>query len=535
MSSPNSDDQRTETSKMRAQRIDPTYYRMPDPLHRKKKLFTWLAFFLSVAWVAAGFVFCPRQHSPGKLASVHAAWETKCEACHTPGEPLTAASVPLWREVDHKPFGSKKCQECHRMAHHHDRLSAEDELACAACHHDHLGKEASLLQVSDHACTHCHADPAKRVELAGHASEKWESKAHEPGTAFPAASPSVGASIRKFDEGHPQFNSLPKTDSTKLKFSHARHLAPGQQLRSGDVERPKKLSELPKRYQDDFRKFAEGPEQILTLDCSACHTPDSESPVGGSFVHRDDGAYMQPVNYERHCAACHLITFAPVVTADAKSEELAHGLSLDAMKRTVRASIVERLRTADAAPKAGPIIPGFPGKVEVGADEGEANRRLLADLEKNFPFAADMVQKNCEHCHMFESNEAKPALESELAKTRIPEVWLKGARFNHQSHRTMECRACHEKAYEPWNKTWPPDSHEDVMIPNYDNCVKCHSSRANGAGLTGVRSDCAMCHKYHGIGFTERNPHRPVTPRTTMEQAKANDSLSILNLVAPGK
>ena len=51
---------------------------------------------------------------------------------------------------------NQKCEACHKGPPHH--AEATPELACAACHHDHRGRDASLVRLADSDCTRCHAD-----------------------------------------------------------------------------------------------------------------------------------------------------------------------------------------------------------------------------------------------------------------------------------------------------------------------------------------------------------------------------------------
>ena len=68
----------------------------------------------------------------------------------------------------------------------------------------------------------------------------------------------------------------------------------------------------------------------------------------------------------------------------------------------------------------------------------------------------------------------------------------------------------------------PPESgrvaqSEDVLIPDQDNCMKCHAP-VTQARTPGVRHNCTTCHFYHngdhslqGIGAVQRRPDHPRT------------------------
>ncbi len=52
---------------------------------------------------------------------------------------------------------NQKCEACH-AGPPHTMPEATPDLACATCHHDHRGRDASLVRLNDSDCTRCHAD-----------------------------------------------------------------------------------------------------------------------------------------------------------------------------------------------------------------------------------------------------------------------------------------------------------------------------------------------------------------------------------------
>jgi hypothetical protein len=65
--------------------------------------------------------------------------------------------------------------------------------------------------------------------------------------------------------------------------------------------------------------------------------------------------------------------------------------------------------------------------------------------------------------------------------------WFPHSRFKHDSHRLLNCTACHADA---------PNSRltSDVLLPTIESCRECHKPTG------GARTDCAECHTYHPAG-----------------------------------
>jgi hypothetical protein len=90
----------------------------------------------------------------------------------------------------------------------------------------------------------------------------------------------------------------------------------------------------------------------------------------------------------------------------------------------------------------------------------------------------------------------------------VPAVWLTKARFDHQPHRSFDCRECHAGAYPTAETTVAgvagrPLDNERVLIAGLESCVTCHAPAgrdSEGRSVGGVRHDCVECHGYHGLG-----------------------------------
>ena len=128
----------------------------------------------------------------GTLSSAHAVLDTRCVECHTPFEGVGAPTCSACHERFDDALGVYTFN-AHYVYASRDRTRAfgrENEVACAACHREHRGRQADLLAtVSDAGCASCH-------EIDG------------------------------FHDNHPEFafaaEALP--DDAGLSFTHIRHV-----------------------------------------------------------------------------------------------------------------------------------------------------------------------------------------------------------------------------------------------------------------------------------------------------------------------
>ncbi|HWA24953.1 MAG TPA: hypothetical protein VG734_04690 [Lacunisphaera sp.] len=182
---------------------------------------TWLA-----TCLAAGLVTLalwgwtgPDWISPGPVTASHAMSAQRCADCHVQsgGVAFTAAERTR-RTQEHNQL----CLKCHDLGNHgrlaHGVTGAQliamaqkmppaltpsplvqraarplaaghpTELACATCHREHHGREASIRHLSDQQCQVCHQAP-----------------------------------FDGFTAGHPEFTSYPASRRTRLQFDHITH------------------------------------------------------------------------------------------------------------------------------------------------------------------------------------------------------------------------------------------------------------------------------------------------------------------------
>jgi hypothetical protein len=511
-----------ETGKQRSLRVPlDHYYRRawPNPLISRK---FWLAAIVCLPALAyLTYLFLPlpgsrAQLSPGPLAEPHASWNDDCAKCHQDFQPLRPDAMNLvgWLQgkAQRRQSLDDACIKCHDAPIHHASAKNENVPSCAACHQDHRGLGADIVRADDNMCLSCHRD------LNSH--RNGESRLDPAVASFDAFRVAAGSARRS----HPQFRSLkPDADDPgNIKFNHWLHLQPG--IAAKGVERGKKLDlngangvksrlkKSPELDQNQFDKKYINADGLVQLDCAACHQSD-----------RDD-AYKQPITFAQHCKSCHPQTWS--FGAEGPEVEVPHGLMptrlaavLDGL--VLAASVRESNDspvTADE-PKSEPLIPGR----TLGNNLAQKIRRDLGGQRKA---AADAIAPKCQLCHEISKSQSESAADfPDYLPSKIPQTWLKHAKFDHRAHGHVECRYCHAKAFEyqdhdapqsvsgaagsePGPAPTPARDREQVMIGHLkdgsktefenvlETCAKCHAPRSANAG--GARFDCAACHNYHG-------------------------------------
>ncbi|MCE9629381.1 MAG: hypothetical protein K8S94_01495 [Planctomycetia bacterium] len=538
---------RKATSREQVSRIDRSYFHQLSPLQHRRRWLIGAAVAFGIGWCAWGAIDVPRHHSPGPVATVHAKWENDCNACHVPLSPikdntwLTTANTR--REME------AKCEACHRAASHHPLQVAAEVGSCASCHADHRGRSNDLVRVADHSCTDCHANIA----------------AHRIASADVAPS-GVTTPITRFDnEHHPPFASL-ASDPGTVKFSHGRHMRAGLTFASAsDHPEDRKLKPYTRRAaqvwtygllaeKDRGRYLPAGghDDDLVQLSCNSCHefastaAPEDLRTVSSLLTASSPGAYALPVDFDRHCAACHVLPYdgtavpeGGVAAADTALERTAagprsehfvpHGLDAAGLRRFLESTFLEealegnqdllntRIKTTSPLPA-----------VRTKAVPDETLRKAIVDRVRA---ARTFVQGTCDKCHtldatsipsdgsLLEEAEAEALVSTNwfrVLPSKVPDVWLSKARFDHHPHRSYDCRLCHAAAYpdDPAaegtgiTSYGSPLDNEVVMIAGRESCTQCHApSRFDAATRTtvgGARFDCVECHGYHGLG-----PHGP--------------------------
>jgi predicted CXXCH cytochrome family protein len=447
-------------------------------------------------------------HTPGPVAFVHAPWEADCGACHRPFTPLSDDNW-LARATGTRRAADQQCRDCHAGADHHNAENDGHRAGCTGCHREHRGKESSLVAMEDAVCTRCHQD------LKSHLA---------------ADARSAFLDVSRFDanrEHHPEFRALRERvdDPGRLHFSHHLHLTPGMRRVEGGEAFT--LADLEARSRGSYRRPADSAadEPVHIKDCAWCHRLDDQGgpfalpSVAGvplSAVHpaRSQGAVMLPVVYEKHCQVCHPLSFERGRGDDPASRlySVPHRLQPAELRLLLQGHFVAQALRPRAPAPGRPVKPADKEPWPV-----IESRAALSALVHSAEQELYLSQKGCGQCHSWkpEAHPLPPDRLSELRvqPTRVNQIGLEHAVFNHTSHRLLECRVCHAATADS------PDS-KDVLLPGIDTCVRCHGP---GGEAGGARHGCVTCHRYHegdhplsGRGSTGRAG--PAAGSRTVEQ-----------------
>lgn len=329
-----------------------------------------------------------------------------------------------------KSATDQACLACHDgPIHHADQTFTP---SCSSCHVEHQGT-LRLASTTDRACTQCHADlktthgPAKIV-----------------------------SNIRGFDSSHPEFAALRpgSSDPGSIKFNHRVHL------------------------KEDLRGSS-GPVQ---LKCADCHAPSRASL---------DRSYMEPVNYEKHCAACHTLQFDRRFSESAPHKE----------PQVVYDFVFAKLTAYIAAHPAEIPLVDEPDKRLPSRPPQPPARNAAEWVEQRMADAQLLLwRKSCKECHLLSYPNGFDALPA-VAKAAITTRWLPHAEFDHEAHQMVECASCHAKANQSQETS-------NVLIPGVQTCRQCHR-----AGPDAAEARCFECHTYH-----DWSKEKPVAGRFTIQQ-----------------
>jgi predicted CXXCH cytochrome family protein len=433
----------------------------------------------------------PEWHSPGQLAWAHALWDNDCNACHQPFTPASSANW-LGRTAGLVQATEAQCKACHAGAEHHQAENASLRPGCTSCHREHQGRDSLLVRVANSHCVGCHQN--LQACLAPNAV-----------TTF--------LDVSGFSEqDHPEFQVLRKkvADPGKLKFNHKRHMMPGMRL-TEDGE-PFTVGMI----QAQFRElYGPGPTlgSPVQLKCTSCHQLDSgdfaappasltTKPVHLVQPARSSGAYMLPIVYEKHCQACHPLTFEGKQAGNPQSGPVAilHRLQPVQLHWLLEAFFFHKhLHNEPSLPKVS--APPLPGK-----SSRDKSLKTLADIREQVIRAEHELylgKKTCGECHHWAPAPMELAPDQlrklHVQPTNLKEVWFEQAVFNHSAHRLLDCRVCHANAYAQ-DATGRPNpcvsmDNKDVILPGIATCFQCHGPSTTAQGS--ARHDCVTCHRYH--------------------------------------
>ncbi len=471
--------------KLRARRIPLGFNKRPDKMVRAKLIGAALAAVAVVAWSGAALFqrgLGAKRFSPGEVAEVHATWDAKCIACHEPFKSVRDGALEV-SFAGLTAADDNRCIKCHNGAPHHATEIPSEVGSCSRCHYDHQGRLANISRPANVVCTSCHADMSRHMRTA---------------EGFPAITPPLAETVTEFESDHPPFRSI-STDPGQVRFNHDLHMTAGLNVGFSDRQLASK----------DRAKY-EMKDGLVQMACGDCHGTDGEAQdielaraatarSGSGIPARfGNGDYMVPVRYEDHCQACHPLSYQAGQPLD-EMDVVPHRL-IPSEIRGYLASVFgggEEVNSSEPSEDKVDLMAPLTGPLGSPPAESE-----YAELQEAISGAEKHLRNVCAQCHILDvsGGGAAGGLEPVLP-SQIPEVWYRFARFDHTAHRAVTCQECHADAYPESERTSSVNT--DVMIPDRDICLKCHSSEgagkdASGASLGGARHDCVECHRYHG-------------------------------------
>lgn len=517
------------------------YFHRSDSLRRWKNFCVLGAAGLILGWLVVEFALPGRAavaHSHGDLADPHAAFDSNCQACHRSHSPGDFLSNPTSVFSTHSRWHDLTCTKCHAGPAHH--ATVKDQAfheQCSNCHHDHQGRNFSLVRMNDSHCSKCHQNL---------------SEAHARGE------PAFANSVTSFAGDHPEFRSL-KVDRA-LKFSHALHMTAGLVYDPDDRQKwtPESLG---KRFSPDagnrYTSAGGSPTDPVQLTCANCHSLDAGhtppedqegrkvldlrlnalagAPRRAILPERAEGAYYLPVNFDVHCKSCHPLRTAPATSGEMTiaAFDVPHRLETNGLRHRLRGEFATRLASGKNPILKTPLGPGGrldpkePGEpARFGAELDRLTEAALKTLMQNLsPVPAQGNAPTggfaCGKCHY-----AAEAGKTDVLPLPNKSVWLEHATFNHASHRSLTCASCHpgtEGSFAPGGRV---NEREPVLISGVKSCRACHAEAGKSVELpdgrtaqsAGIRHACTDCHRYHngdrplqGLGSPWRDPKDPLS------------------------
>jgi predicted CXXCH cytochrome family protein len=379
----------------------------------------------------------------GPLHQAHAlAAGDDCSACHS----------GFFKRVP-----DSACDACHAAINDHLHAEITGTAAmreatprCATCHREHNEPEPYLVITADALCTDCHADPVELPESMGTAPVSGFSETDHPSFKASLLKPrATRAGTGLVFEWETSVEPVAyASEVSNLKFPHDTHLDPElvTDLQTGDA-----------------------------LGCRSCHALSL------------DREHFVPVSMESTCVGCHELTFDPQMP----DRQLPHGQPVEVML-TLEGQYLRKFSDPDV-PQDAVVrrrIPDRDNSTRECTDTAFncAARAAADDIREQF------TVRGCVSCHVVEEHDVGEIYARyQVHPVRLAQDFLPAGRFNHYSHQVMgehtgddACIECH--AADQSNAS------TDLLIPDVDNCLGCHS---DSAGRSLVAVGCVDCHSYH--------------------------------------
>jgi predicted CXXCH cytochrome family protein len=390
--------------------------------------------------------------SSGPLLPAHQlAVGDDCSACH---------EAPFVKVRD------SACRDCHAALadHFHADLEVTDAVErCAICHREH-NEPPTLVVTADSLCTDCHraAQPASgggRVDVVT-GFDRTSHPAFDAHLVKSVARPAGTGFV--YDWGFEVVAVASARERSNLKFPHDVHLDPEKVQSTTTSE---------------------------ALGCGDCHQLSQ------------DKEHFRPVTMEQHCRSCHDLRFDETDP----ERELPHGQPLEAVL-AIEGHYLKKYSDPEAykAERVKRRLPDRPVTDDVcsGPAFTCATRKTLLEAINQF------TVRGCVTCHAVEDNGNQDVYSRfQVLPIRLAVDYFPEARFDHVSHMTQKdatgdaaCLTCHRADV--------ATESAELLIPDLDNCVQCHSGTP-GADL--VVLGCIDCHSYHpGAELTALREMKPL-------------------------
>jgi len=482
-------------------RLDVEFPQRPDAWRRIRARWCWLATLAPLGilgwWVLRGE---QRPFQARPVAKPHELIADNCQSCHlSPFQSVTrfAAGGASLRQLE-----NNACRSCHaEQTDDHHGPFAPVQHSCFDCHREHLPAH-DLAGTPDSYCVACHNDLSAGV--ASSLVNSVPSFATHPEFAILRNSPAFPATHLAAPRVERNSDGNGLRDATKLHFSHKAHLSAELPLHRGHPE-----------FRSDHR--------TKRLECTDCHTLDQA------------GQYMLPISYQRHCAACHPLSFSSQLVEGGPlphgDPQAAYGVIRERLLRYYREHLASHTGGSEevAQQKANtnrlPFLTTHPAG-PAARDEFEWAQLRMAEIQIGTHGAGidlpSVVRQGCEYCHMTEpisdrSDEllvpwriARGSIEPD--DPLIPPRWMPHSRFRHDRHDLVvhgfrkevdSCTVCHAQAS-------TSDSTQSILMPSVSVCQQCHGIKSGQA--VKARSDCVECHAYHHVTEATAGSYRSADP-----------------------
>ena len=346
----------------------------------------------------------------GHLSSSHKILGTDCSACHQ--EPF-------------QQVANETCVNCHSDAHEH--VNAEEfpdasisDTACQACHKEHEGSEALVLN-TDEFCSDCHGNIAAVTKGKSDLKDIVSFESH-------------GDFYYEDDANRPK---------SGLKFSHKQHL-------------DKEGMKVPEGALGERR----------VMNCDSCHVADVT------------GTVMAKPEFEKVCADCHSLAFEP----NAPDRAIPHA-DVAVAKQYIRDAYASIALHGGFKPREGENAPSvvrrIPGTKATVLEKKEALQ--WAESKADEVIGGHFGKKLCGECHEIVEDKVDP-LNWTLAEMPQADLYLQKGLFSHAPHKTADCAECHsaEQSEEANDLILPSinvckDCHggdNGSLVPT--TCTSCH-------------------------------------------------------------